>query len=49
MLQLQNFLFTFLLILNLTIYCKMVEQVTEKLNNTNLDPENQAAASSQEQ
>ena len=27
----------------------MVEQVTEKLNNTNLDPENQAAASSQEQ
>ena len=27
----------------------MVEQVTEKLNNTNLDPETQAAASSQEQ
>ena len=26
----------------------MVEQVTEKLNNTNLDPETQAAASSQE-
>ena len=26
----------------------MVEQVTEKLNNTNLDPENQAPASSKE-